>query len=106
MKGLFLKDIYNKCHITALVSIYDEALGVVFQESLICGTPVLVNKNIIASKYISDDLGFRVDITNMQNFLSFFEYFEKNFNKFNYMSSNCVKFAESKYRVMDVLKLI
>ena len=106
MKGLALKDIYNKCHVTALVSIYDEALGVVFQESLICSTPVLVNKNIIASKYISKDLGFRVDVTNMQNFLSFFQYFEKNFNKFTFMSNNCTKFAESKFRDMDVLKLI
>jgi len=106
LKGIALRDIYNKCHVTALVSIYDEALGVVFQESLICGTPVLVNKNIIASKYISEDVGFRVDLTNMQSFLSFFPYLEKNFNKFTLMSTNCAKFAESKFRDMDVLKLI
>jgi glycosyltransferase involved in cell wall biosynthesis len=47
-----IRELYNRCHFLSLISLYNEAYGLVFQESVICGTPILVSNKIGASKII------------------------------------------------------
>jgi glycosyltransferase involved in cell wall biosynthesis len=54
-----LSNLYNKSHYLFMMPIYEEAYGIVFQESVITGTPVIVNKNIEVAKIINkNNLGF------------------------------------------------
>ena len=100
--SITLSKLFNKCHYLFMMPLYDEAYGIIFLESVIAGTPIIVNKNIEVAKIIKkNNLGFLLT-PNKKNIINFF-FNKRKLMKYSLLSRLRIsKFGEKNYRNLDL----